>query len=122
MQKTTDYLRPDLIDVDMRPDLRRSPRTAPTDLHVEIFTGFSPRPRGCHCLNISQHGIALLCDLPHLAHGDYVMLNLWSTRHMLSSITGRIARLEMAERFTKLGIAFDSPYINDPDLLALIGH
>lgn len=122
MEQNTDYLRPELIDVEARPDLRRSSRETPMDLHVEIYTGWSSRPKDCHCLNISRHGIAVICDLPHLSHGDQVLLNLWNGQRMLTGVTGRVARIEVAERFTKLGIAFDSPYINDPDLIALIEH
>ena len=120
LEQNIDYLRPSLIGVEARADLRRSSRVAPADVQAEIYTGWSPRPRDAHCLNLSQHGIALLCDLPNVSVGDSVMLNLWNGRHMLTGMTGRIARTEFTERFTKLGISFDSPYINDPDLLALI--
>lgn len=121
MKENTDYLRPDLIGVDTRPDLRKSPRYTPSDLHVEIYTEWSDRPAECHCLNLSRHGIALICDLPHLSTGDRILLNIRNAQHTLRGVTGRVARIEVTERFTRLGVSFDGEYVNTPELLALTG-
>lgn len=114
-----DYLRPDLISVEEHFDLRRSLRISPVGLHAEVAFESSPQPGACHCLNLSRHGIALLCDLTDVSPGEKALLTLWNRTAMLRDMPGTVIRVEVAQQFTRLAVSFDEPYVADPALAAL---
>ncbi|MFL1405551.1 PilZ domain-containing protein [Marinobacter sp. M1N3S26] len=114
-----DYLRPDLISVEEHSDLRRSLRISPAGLHAEVAFESSPQPRECHCLNISHHGIALLCDLTDVIPGERALLTLWNRATMLRDVPGTVIRVEVARQFTRLAVSFDEQFVANPALKAL---
>ncbi|WP_442915377.1 PilZ domain-containing protein [Marinobacter sp. OP 3.4] len=114
-----DYLRPDLISVEEHFDLRRSLRISPVGLQAEVSFESSPRPGECHCLNLSHHGIALLCDLTDVIPGERALLTLWNRATMLRDMPGTVIRVEVAQRFTRLAVSFDEQYVANPSLKIL---
>jgi len=120
MQYQRDYLLPDLIAVEERADLRRAPRVAPGDLQVELSTPGMSHPVEGHCLNLSEQGIALLCDIRDISVGDPVRINLWRQRRSATRIRGSVVRFEASRRFTRLAIEFDDPHFTKAAFRAIL--
>ncbi|MGM0570217.1 PilZ domain-containing protein [Marinobacter sp.] len=128
MPQRKHYLRPDLIKVEERPDLRRSVRVVPGNIAAELAPAGPSSQKGgslsreCHCLNLSPHGIAVLCDNHRIAPGDRVRLNLSHGSNRMNNLTGAVVRTEPGHRFTRLAIEFDHQHFTHPLFQAILGR
>lgn len=116
MQQQADYLHPDLINVEERPDLRRAPRLVPVNLHAELDNKRLGHPTECYCLNVSEQGIALLCDIRDIFVGERVTINIWQDRRHIRKLTGDVVRVEIRHRFTRLAVRFNNQHFTHPVL------
>lgn len=128
MQKRKHYLRPDLIQVEERPDLRRSVRVVSGSISARL-TATDPslpnkqvQPKDCHCVDLSEHGIAVLCDSDRISSGDRVSLDLLQGGHRMDNLTGSVVRAEVSQQHTRLGIEFDHQHFTHPLFQAILGR
>ena len=120
MRSNKNYLQPELISVEERDDLRRSPRVTPAGLQAEVAFASSPHGTECQCLNLSHHGAALLCDLTDVLPGERAWLTLWDQDVMVRDMPGVIIRREDIRQFSRFAVRFDEPQLANARLNTLI--